>query len=269
MMTPFADLHCHTTFSDGSATPDEILALAIEKGFKGVSITDHDNVSAYQGLEEKAKRLQLELITGVEFSCGHKGSSVHILGYAFQIDAPPLVKLIEHHKSRRAERNRAILANLAKKQMAVTEEEIQALGGAVIGRPHIAQVMVQKGYVGSVQEAFRKYLGEGRACYAPGTAVSVEESIAVIQASGGKAVIAHPHLVENPKIFQDLLQMPFNGIECYYALFGPEKNRRYVDLASRKGWLETGGSDFHGTIKPMIPYGASYVDESRFRQLQQ
>lgn len=267
-MIPFADLHCHTTCSDGTSTPEEILKLAVEKGFKGVSITDHDTVAAYEGLYEKAASYDIELLTGIEFSCHHKTVSVHILGYGFKLDSPPLLELIERHANRRGNRNEAILQKLAQRQMHITYDELKALSGSVVGRPHIALMMVKKGYVGSIQEAFKKYLAEGRPCYASGTVVSVEETIDIIHAAGGKAIIAHPHLLNSPKVLQDLLQMPFDGLESSYANFLADKNRRWKDLAKRKGWLETGGSDYHGSIKPTIAYGASYVDESHFRALQ-
>ncbi|MCB1113167.1 MAG: PHP domain-containing protein [Chlamydiia bacterium] len=266
-MTPFADLHCHTTHSDGTATPEEILDLAKKKGFKGVSITDHDTATAYPGLFEKAEEMGLELITGVEFSCQHKGVSVHVLGYHFDINANPINGLFTRHKARREERNAQIFEKLKNRNIDVTFDDIRHYGG-VLGRPHIALALMEKGYVASVREAFNKYLAEGKSCYAPGHPVSVEETIDVIQTSGGKAVIAHPHLLNSPKTLQDLLQMPFDGMETKYANFSEEKNKRWEDLAQRKGWLETAGSDYHGTIKPTLHYGASYVDEAKFRKLQ-
>lgn len=267
-MIPFADLHCHSNCSDGTATPEEILLLAKSLGLKGASITDHDTIKAYEGLDVLAKLHEIEILTGVEFSCSHKGVSVHILGYGFNLDAAPLKELVLRHAQRRDERNRAILQKLAQKKMIITEEEIAAVGGSVIGRPHIALMMMQKGYVGSIPEAFKKYLAEDRPCYHPGVTVSVEETIEILHASKGKAIIAHPHLLHSPKTLTDLLQMPFDGIECYYGNFSKDKNKRWLDLAKRKEWLQTGGSDFHGSIKPMIPYGASTIDEARFRLLQ-
>lgn len=267
-MNPFADLHCHTTCSDGSATPEEILDLAVKMGFKGVSITDHDTVAAYEGLSDMASARGLEILTGVEFSCTHQGISVHILGYNFNLNADPLLKLIARHKNRREVRNDEILHILKKRGMSVELELIEGHMGA-IGRPHIALAMIKKGYVTTVKEAFQKYLAEGRPCFSPGNPISVEETLEIIHKSQGKAIIAHPHLLKNSKTLQALLQMPFEGMETTYGNFSPEKNKRWHDLAQRKGWLETGGSDYHGTLKPTLSYGASYVDESQFRQLQQ
>lgn len=264
MMSPFADLHCHTIYSDGTSRPDEIAQMAREKGFKGLSITDHDTLEAYRHLGDTG---DLEILTGVEFSCNHKGASIHILGYAFDLEAPPILELVERHKSRREVRNLAILSLLESHGMPLSLEEVIPFSSHVVGRPHIALAMMKKGYVKSVQEAFQKYIGEKSPCYAGSKSVTVDETIDIIQASGGKAVIAHPHLIDSQKTLQELLEMPFDGIECYYAQFPPSKNKRWIEIAAKKGWLETGGSDYHGHIKPTLPYGASYVDETRFRSL--
>lgn len=266
-MTPFADLHCHTTHSDGSASPEQIIDLAVKRGFKAVSITDHDTIEAYETVLPLAQKRGLEVMTGVEFSTHHKGVSVHILGYNFDLREKPIHDLIERHKKRRTERNQVIVELLKKKQMPIDEAAFFKLPG-VVGRPHIALAMIAKGYVKSVKEAFLKYLGEDRPCYSPGTPFSVEETLEAIKASKGKAVLAHPHLLRNEKILSSLLTLPFDGMECYYANFPLQKNKRWLDLAQRKGWLITGGSDYHGTYKPTLHYGASYVDEPTFRRLQ-
>jgi predicted metal-dependent phosphoesterase TrpH len=266
-MTPFADLHCHTTCSDGSASPEKILDLAVKKGFKAVSITDHDTVEAYSQLLPMAQERGLEVMTGVEFSAHHQGVSVHILGYNFDLKEKPIHDLVERHKKRRTERNLEIVELLKQKKMPIDEAAFFNLPG-VVGRPHIALAMIARGYVKTVKEAFLKYLGEGCSCYTPGTPFSVEETLEAIHGSKGKAVLAHPHLLRNEKILVSLMQLPFDGMECYYANFPLKRNKRWLDLAERKGWLITGGSDYHGTYKPTLHYGASYVDEPTFRKLQ-
>lgn len=266
-MIPFADLHCHSCCSDGSFTPQEILELAHARGFKGLSITDHDTVAAYKNLPEKAQALGLELISGVEFSCVLREESVHILGYHFDLDSPSILNLCQKHAMRREERNLKILEKLAQNNMPLTYDDVKAQGGTVIGRPHIALAMIKKGYASSLQEAFRKHLGEGRPSFATGLMVTVPETIEAIHQAKGKAIIAHPHLIQSSKILNQLLEMPFDGLEGYYANFLLKDNKRWLQLAEKKGWLVTGGSDFHGTLKPNIEYGASYVDERRFRLL--
>ena len=136
------------------------------------------------------------------------------------------------------------------------------------GRPHIAQAMIEKGYVASIEEAFKKYLGEGRCCYYPGSRPSVEETLDVIRSAGALAVIAHPQLIKQRRIINQLLEMDFDGIEAYYARFSGYDEQKWVNIAREKGWIVTGGSDYHGEIKPQNPLGSSWVSEETFRILQ-
>nr|MBA2728942.1 phosphatase [Parachlamydiaceae bacterium] len=138
----------------------------------------------------------------------------------------------------------------------------------VIGRPHIAKLMVQKGYVKDIREAFNKFIGEGRSCYAKGNFFTPEETIDVIQKAKGFAIIAHPHLINNSKTISKLLHMNFDGLECYYSRFPLAAQKPWIKIATQKNWLMTGGSDFHGDIKPMVSLGCSWVDEARFNILQ-
>lgn len=270
-MTNFrADLHCHTTCSDGTVTPKEIISLAVQSGLSGLSITDHDTIEAYQTATRYAQEKGIELIPGVEFSTSHAGESVHILGYAFSLKSDAIHALCAKHKERRIQRYRAILDKLAQHKMPISEGELLSLHPqGSIGRPHIALVMMQKGYVTSVDQAFKKFLGEGRSCYTKGYAFPVEETIDVIHAGGGLAVIAHPHLIRNGSITRDLLKMPFDGIEGYYAKFPPSEEKKWIAIGNEKGWLVTGGSDFHGTVKPHLPLGCSWVGEDTFQLLRE
>ena len=136
-----------------------------------------------------------------------------------------------------------------------------------MGRPHIAQAMLLKGYVGSIKEAFHKYLGEGKKCYVPGDRVSVDETIAVIHAARGKAFIAHPHLLTAAFPIEKLLMRPFDGIECYYGNLALKLAEPWLEIAKKKGWLVSGGSDFHGEVKPQSVLGSSGVDQATFYQI--
>jgi 3',5'-nucleoside bisphosphate phosphatase len=259
-----ADLHCHSTFSDGTFSPQELIDCAKNIGLGGLSITDHDTVNAYSTALPYAKEKQLPLISGIEFSATESGVSVHMLGYGFALDSPDIEGLCLKHKTRRGERNRAILDKLAKLNMPVDLHDVE---GYSIGRPHIAQALMQKGYVASVDEAFKKYLGENKACYVPGTPISVEETLEAIHAAKGVAIIAHPHLIMQNKIIKKLLAMPFEGIEVYYARFAKEECGKWLQIARDKQWLITGGSDFHGSVKPDIQLGCSTIDEEIFQKL--
>lgn len=269
-----ADLHCHTTCSDGTLSPVEVVKLAAEIGLKGLSITDHDTIDAYETALPAAKDAGIELISGIEFSAAYRRTSVHILGYAFSLSDEHILAFCRRHQERREKRNQTILQLLAKNKMPITHEELLAgfdpstAPRKTIGRPHIAQAMIRHGYVQSVQEAFSKYLKEGKPCYAAGEPFSVEETIDVIHRAKGIAVIAHPHLIEKGSTIRYLLQMNFDGLEAYYARLPAEQEEKWIKIGQEKGWLITGGSDFHGSVKPNIPLGCSWVNEQTFRLLQ-
>lgn len=271
-----ADLHCHTTCSDGSLSPTEIIHLAKQIGLSALSITDHDSIEAYKTAIPLCSKLGIQLLIGAEFSTVLNGTSIHVLGYGFQLEHPSILLLCAKHTERRHNRNLAILELLAKYNMPISEEELKAACMSTpqenirhcIGRPHIALAMVHKGYVETVQDAFNKFLGEGKTCYAQGIAFSVEETIEIIHQAKGLAVIAHPHLLKNSRITQKLLDMNFDGIECYYGKFPPQNHTRWLRIAKKKEWLITGGSDFHGAIKPFIPLGCSWIGEEQFQAIQ-
>lgn len=265
MKPPFrADLHCHSTCSDGSFSPFEIIDLAVSSDLQGLSITDHDTIEAYATALPYAEKKGLPLISGIELSCVHKETSVHILGYAFSLSSPAMTTFCERHWKRRRERCHAIIERLEKIGLPINRESLPKKG---IGRPHIALEMIKKKYVSSIEEAFRNFLGEGKPCYIPGEAFSVEESIDVIHQAKGLAVIAHPHLIKNTKIIKDLLSMPFDGIEGYYSLFRSPQEKPWIKIGLHRGWLITGGSDFHGAIKPQILLGSSWVNQETFNIL--
>lgn len=268
-----ADLHCHTTCSDGTATPQEIIQLACNLGLQGLSITDHDTIAAYQEAVPAAQIRKLPLISGLELSAVHRETSVHILAYSFSLASEYLIQFCRQHQERRELRNQAILNLLAAHGMPLELEDLPKEEFVLqlkhsIGRPHIALAMMKKGYVHSIQQAFHNFIGEGKPCYVPSAAFSVEETIEMIHRANGLAVIAHPHLIENAAILKDLLEMNFDGIEGYYARFPLSAHERWLKIGAKKGWIITGGSDFHGTIKPNISLGCSWVNEETFTILE-
>lgn len=263
-----ADLHCHSTCSDGTYTPENLVKLASESGLMGLSITDHDTVEAYSLALPLAQSLGVELISGVEFSTELFGQSVHVLGYCFQVDHPAIQELCQMHMQRREERNLSILEKLKDLGKPLSLEEIIPKEmHHTIGRPHIAQAMIKRGYVETIQEAFKKYIGDGKPAYAKGKTIPIQETLDIIHTAHGKAIMAHPHLIDDNLILRKLLEMNFDGIECYYAKFNKEQNARWIQIAQNKNWLITGGSDFHGNVKPTIPLGASWIDRESFNFL--
>lgn len=263
-----ADLHCHSTCSDGTLTPKEIVQLACEKKLKGLSITDHDTIAAYDQALPEARSCGLLMVTGVEFSAVHEKTNVHILAYGFSSQIAILHDFCRMHCQRRIDRNQAILDLLAANGMPIDKTELGiSTPSSIIGRPHIALAMIKKGYVDSIQQAFHQFIGEGKPCYFPGEKISVEETLDIIHQAKGLAVIAHPHLIENTKVIRDLINMNFDGIEAYYGRFPPSEHDRWIKIGIRKDWLITGGSDFHGTIKPNLQLGSSWVNEETFNIL--
>ncbi|MCH9626982.1 MAG: 5'-3' exoribonuclease [Chlamydiales bacterium] len=265
-MTFRADLHCHSTYSDGTDTPQELIEQAIELQLGGLSITDHDTVAAYPEALSFAKEKQFPLLVGIEFSASHYGTPVHILGYAFQLKSEAIDALCKRHQERRRQRNRNILQKLQQLGISIDESELGE-EGHTLGRPHIAKEMIKRGVVSTIKEAFECYLGEGKKAYDPGEPISVLETIETIHQAGGKALIAHPHLINRSSVERQLLQMPFDGVEGYYARFAPHQERKWIQIAQEKGWLVSGGSDYHGRNKPFNLLGSSWVGRETFEQL--
>jgi predicted metal-dependent phosphoesterase TrpH len=262
-----ADLHCHTTFSDGTMTPAELLQLAKESGLSGIAITDHDTIAAYLEAPKVAKELGILLGSGVEFSCVFRKMNVHVLAYDFDLASSAIQELCAWHQNRRTLRNRAMLEKLSRLGFFIPEEELLEKGEQTVGRLHIAQLMVEKKYVATIKEAFQRFLGDGKLCYVPGDGMSVEDTLSVIHQGRGKAFIAHPHLLEHANRIKELLKLPFDGIECHYAKFPADQEKRWIQIAKEKGWLISGGSDFHGTVKDHIQLGCSWVNEETFHQI--
>lgn len=264
-----ADLHCHTICSDGTDEPRVLLRLAKQAGLQGLSITDHDTLDAYTPeLFADAESLGIKLLPGIEISSEQEDSSVHILGYGFDLADPGLKEFLVHMQKRRGERNRAILQKLTARKMPITEEELKAFAThRTIGRPHIAQLMVKKGYVQTERDAFELYLKEGALCYAPGIKYQPSEVIDEIHKAKGKAILAHPHFFKKGSFLRKLLGLPFDGIECYYAKLAKVLELPWLKIAKERGLIATGGSDYHGSLKPHISLGCSWVNQSTFEQL--
>lgn len=262
-----ADIHCHSTCSDGSDDPLTLVRKAKSISLQGLSITDHDTSAAYTPeLFALAKELQLCILTGVEISSELEGIPVHILGYGYDLKSTSFADFLQEIQRRRIERNRTILKKLADQKMPIPEEELATLKSHTVGRPHIAALMVKKGYVATFREAFERFLKDGAPCYAPGFKYTPLEAIQHIREGGGKAILAHPHFYKKGSYLRKILACPFDGIECYYASLPKELEHPWIQLAKERGWIATGGSDYHGTVKT-IPLGASWVNETIFNQL--
>ena len=257
------DLHIHSTKSDGSVAPREIVRMAREMALGAVSITDHDTAAGTAEALEAGREFGVTVIPGVEISVEFHSKTVHMLGYCFGNGAQRLQQGLDTIVEGRNDRNRKIVGKLNELGLGIAYEEIEAeADGGIVGRPHFAAVMLRKGCVATRQEAFDRYLARGAAAYVDRLRFSPEDSVVMIRESGGIPVLAHPKFIPLAEgetleqVVQVLVDAGLAGIECYYSLHTDEETREYLDLAKRFGLVVTGGSDFHGASKPDIALGS-------------
>ncbi len=250
------DLHIHSTFSDGTMPPAELVALACKKGLTAISLTDHDTMAGVEPAVQAAEGLALEIVPGLEISVSHADISLHILGYYMDTNNPGLNEALGRLQAGREMRNTTILERLAEQGIDVSPEDLRRVSpSGQTGRPHIARVMLEKGAVWSMQEAFARYLGRGACAYVSRTVLSSAEAIRIIRGAGGIAVLAHPLQLDStleklPSFLKELVPLGLAGLEGYYPTHSAKIRRKIMEIASEFGLLLTGGSDFHGDIKP-------------------
>lgn len=259
----YVDLHCHSTASDGSLSPAEVVRLAKVSGVSALSLTDHDTISGQAEAAGEAATQGLDYITGIEISCEFRlPGTMHLLGYGIDIENTTLAQLSMTLIEARNGRNPQIIQRLNELGVSVTMEEWQQeAGGGVVGRPHLAAILVRKGYVGSIKHAFDQYLGQGGSAYFDKERLPPRRAIEMIIASGGIAVLAHPYQLrcssdaELQTIVKNLVDMGLQGIEIMHSDHERSLVERYGQLADRFGLLKTGGSDYHGASKRSIDFG--------------
>lgn len=255
------DLHLHTRYSDGSLTPAEVVDLAHQAGVTALAITDHDIVDGIPLAMEAATKPGIEVIPGVEISSRFNEQELHVLGYFFDWQDSTFRDHLAQQRRSRQIRNPRTIERLNALGLALTKEEVNAKAGSgSIGRPHIAQVLVDKGYVRDTREAFDRYLKEGAPAYVPRTLSDTREVIAWIRDAGGVPVLAHPTWTRcqgEPlyRLCADLKEAGLLGLEVFYSSHDRRQTSRFLELAKRLDLLVTGGSDFHGTAKPGIQVG--------------
>lgn len=252
-----ADLHCHTTASDGLLPPEELVALAARIGLKGIAITDHDTIDGWQEAEEAGRVYNVQILKGMELNTNSQGKEVHILGYELDASSPSLQAKLEYLKEARDLRMQEILRRLGREGIQLAEEEVRAFAqGGSIGRPHIAQALLEKGYIQSIQEGFERYIGAGAPAYVPSYKLSPEEGIEVIRSAGGIPVLAHPGMQRLKDKIPAWVELGLQGIEVYHSKHRPEDEALYRAIAKEYKLIMTGGSDFHGEArKPGVELG--------------
>jgi predicted metal-dependent phosphoesterase TrpH len=261
------DLHLHTTASDGTMSPAELVRYAKGKGLRVIAITDHDTIEGlHEGIQEGDK-LGLEVIPGVELSADVPRGTMHLLGYYIDPSGSELADKLRVLQQARMERNLKMVERLRGLGMAIELSEVKtAPEHGQIGRPHFAYMMVQKGYAQNIQDAFDRYLGKGRPAYVEKFRFSPEEAMRFIRKAGGITVLAHPFTLNQAQpedldaLIADLKGKGLDGIEVYYPEHSEGQRRLYRSLAEKYGLVISGGSDFHGLTKDEVDLGEGYAD---------
>lgn len=267
------DLHTHSTASDGTFTPSELIADAKERGVEAIALTDHDTLDGLAEAIEKGKEIGLEVINGIEFSTEYSGKEVHILGYLFDIDNKILNAKVEELRLDRERRTKLMLEKLAKYKLPISMEEIlEEVEGNIISRTHIANAMLKKGYVYTKSEAFRSYLSPTGVAYVPKENIDPFEAIRVIKESGGIASLAHPKLIglgreKYEEFLAQLAKAGLDAVEVYYPGFEKGDEEYYKKTADKYNLLYTGGSDFHGLNRPGTYPGKKGISREEFESL--
>ena len=252
-----ADLHCHTTASDGLLTPTELVHLASEVGLKAIGITDHDTIQGWKEAEEAGATYQIQILRGIELNTNWQGKEVHILGYEVDGMSEHLNKKLRDLRKNREGRMLQILDRLKGMGIELALEEVQTFAqGESMGRPHVAQVLIKRGYVRSIQEAFERYIGHGAPAYVPSYRLTPEEGIKVIREAQGVAVLAHPGVQRLDEEIPSWVEAGLQGIEVVHSKHKLNDELRYLAIAQEYNLLTTGGSDFHGeALKPGVALG--------------
>lgn len=255
------DLHLHTRYSDGSLTPAEVVDLAHQAGVTALAITDHDIVDGIPHALDAAMPLDIEVIPGVELSSRFHEQELHVLGYFVDWQDSTFRDHLAQQRRSRHVRNPQTIERLNALGLELSEEEVKAKAGSdSIGRPHVAQVLVDKGYVQDTREAFDRYLKEGAPAYVPRMLSDTRDVIAWIRNAGGVPVLAHPTWTRcqgEPlyRLCACLKEAGLSGLEVFYSSHNRKQTSRFLELAKRLDLLITGGSDFHGAANPAIQVG--------------
>ncbi len=259
-MERFIDLHTHSTASDGSMSPVELIRHAKASGLAAVALTDHDTVDGIPQAIEEGRSLGIEVVAGVEISVDYS-PEMHMLGYFFSDAYRNVEPLLERLRKSREERNPKIVEKLKGLGFDISLDDVKNESkGKVVARPHIASVLLKKGYVRSIQEAFEKYISSGKPAYADRDKLTPEEGIKGILKAGGIPVMAHPiylglTLDKLDKLVGELADKGLKGIEAYYVDNSKDYTGNLLRIAIKHNILPTGGSDFHGSFKPDIAIG--------------
>ena len=258
------DLHVHSTFSDGSFIPEDLIHRAVEEGLYAMALTDHDTVGGIPRFLAAAEGKPVVPVPGVEISADFSPGTMHMLGYFFDPKNETLNSRLQWLREGRDARNQEILHKLIRLGLHISWAEVKKYAEEdVVGRPHFAQALLARGYVANKDEAFERYLGKGKPAYAERRRLTMKDSIDLISGAGGVAVLAHPFTLKLPSkqlkdLVRELRDFGLAGIEVYYSEHTTSMQREYLKLAKEFGLVATGGSDFHGALTPDIALGRGF-----------
>jgi len=262
----FVDLHSHSTASDGTFAPADVMRLAKKSGLTGLALTDHDTIAGIAEAAAEAEKVGITFLPGIEISAVPPidNGTLHILGYGIDPASPILTAMTRALIEARDNRNPQIITRLRELGIDISMDEVLAqANGGVLGRPHIAAVLVRKGVVPTIKQAFNEYLGQGGKAYFDKERLAPRAAISRIRESGGVAVLAHPVQLRTTndaqleRALKDLVDLGLQGIEVIHSDHSDEMVKKYSKLAERFGLLKSGGSDFHGKNKKDIQLGVA------------
>ena len=271
------DLHAHTTESDGSFTPEELILEAKRKGLSAIAITDHDTFAGIDKAAPIAAMHDIELIPGIEFSTDYNGKEVHVLGLYIDTKHPLLNEKLKEFREGRDNRNVLIVENLQKEGFDITMDALKAENpDCVITRANIARFLYEHGMIPSIQTAFEKYIGDNCKCFVNRFKITPMDAVRLIKEAGGTAILAHPLLyhMSTPvlqKMVDDMKEAGLDGIEAVYCTYSASEEREMKEFARINELLISGGSDFHGSTKPKLElatgYGKLYIPYSILEEI--
>lgn len=259
----YADLHLHTSFSDGTLSPAQLIALAKKTELRCISITDHDSVAPYLSALPLS---DIEIIPGIELTADYNNTEVHILGYFIDYAQPWFQEQLHHICDVRVSRMREMCEKLTTLGMPICVDEIMKFAGHnCVGRLHLARMLVRKGFISSTQEAFNKYIGDGGPAYVSHFRLSPKEVIALIRKAKGVPVLAHPYCLPFRDMIFEFIKDGLMGLEALYPEHTPAQIASYLKIANDNNLIITGGSDYHGEAKPdvtigMVEVGSDLID---------
>ena len=258
------DLHAHTSASDGTYSPKELLKLAKSDGIEAIAITEHDTIEGLPEALEAGEKMGVEVIPGVEISIDYQPGSMHVLGLFLDIENEKLKEYITDLQTSRSSRNPRIIEKLNELGLSITMEEVEKIsGGGQVGRPHIAAALLKNGHVRTIQHAFDKYLKKGAVAYYERHRLTREKAVDMIHGAGGLVILAHPHTlgvngISLDNLMAELKEVGFDGLELFYNSHSPSDEDKLMKIVDKNGFVISGGTDFHGENKPSIKLGVGY-----------